>query len=416
MSNPGGMLPNRLRAQDALLAPHISSFSASGAITAAQFLTDLDFTGAGPWTMTLPTAAAISAQLAPENPVNYVYEHNVNNETGNTLTFTTAAGWSVPSYTVVANKIQKFQWRFDPTGLLLSPYAWIAPGNSGMIAGTVTSVATGAGLAGGPITGAGTLTVDTGLGALDTLALGAGTGFITQTGVNTFAERSLTSGAGISIGNAAGVAANPTIAVTNSLSALNTLVGGAGTGFVVQTAANTVIDQTLTAGNSINITNTSGAASPVFSVALSSLSVGISSGGTVAANAILALSGSGGAGNLYITGPDLTFTGTGQGVVNILTTGRYRVSTNFLVAALSGNIWCLIDTASSTQLGRCFGTVTAANAYAFASEATQDLVLPLTAGMTLTIVNKDIASATISSAIGTGGVNSAGNLLIQRIS
>lgn len=140
MANPGGMFPNRIRAMDGLLAPHITSLAGGGGITAAQFLTDFQVTGAAPVTFTLPTAALISAQIAlgGENPVNYVYQHYIDNQNTSTTTFTTAAGWSIPSYTVAASTKQLFEWRFDPTGLLISPFNWIAPAS--VAGGTVTSL------------------------------------------------------------------------------------------------------------------------------------------------------------------------------------------------------------------------------------------------------------------------------------
>ncbi len=83
--------------------------------------------------------------------------------------------------------------------------------------GTVTSVAatgsTGLSVTGSPITSSGTLsfTLDTGLQNLSSLAT---VGILVATGTDTWATRSLTAGTGISITNADGVTAAPTI--TNS--------------------------------------------------------------------------------------------------------------------------------------------------------------------------------------------------------
>jgi len=78
--------------------------------------------------------------------------------------------------------------------------------------GTVTSISTGAGLTGGPITTSGTI----GLGG-QALAFHnlSSNGMVVRTGAGAVAARTLASGAGISVTNGDGVAADPVIALTN---------------------------------------------------------------------------------------------------------------------------------------------------------------------------------------------------------
>jgi hypothetical protein len=77
--------------------------------------------------------------------------------------------------------------------------------------GTVTSVATGTGLTGGPITNNGTIALTGQALALHNLATN---GIIARTGVGTVAARTITAGTGISVSNGDGVSGNPTIAST----------------------------------------------------------------------------------------------------------------------------------------------------------------------------------------------------------
>jgi hypothetical protein len=78
--------------------------------------------------------------------------------------------------------------------------------NSG---GTVTSVASGTGLTGGPITTTGTLSLTGQSLALHNLST---SGIITRTGAGTVAARTITAGNGITLTNGSGVLGNPTIA------------------------------------------------------------------------------------------------------------------------------------------------------------------------------------------------------------
>jgi hypothetical protein len=110
--------------------------------------------------------------------------------------------------------------------------------------------------------------LNTGLSALSTMADGVGTGIVVQTGVDTFTDRSLVAPAdGFSITNADGVAGNPAFALTHNLAAL---AGLASTGFVTQTGTNTFTERALATGASSRVTVTNGdgvAGSPTIDLA-----------------------------------------------------------------------------------------------------------------------------------------------------
>lgn len=166
-------------------------------------------------------------------------------------------------------------------------------------AGTGITVSNGSGLAGAPTinfngntanvspTVLGQSNVQAALTALATasapISTLAGTGYIIQTGANTFVTRSITGGAGITITNGSGVAGATSVAfnaatapvaavfggqvtVQTALNALNTSIWNitaAGAGFLVQTAPGVYVTRSVVAGTNIAITNPSGvAASP----------------------------------------------------------------------------------------------------------------------------------------------------------
>jgi len=80
------------------------------------------------------------------------------------------------------------------------------------------------------------------IGAIDDLT---GTGILSRTGIDTWALRSLTSpAAGVTITNPAGVAGDPTLVLANDLAALEAM---SGTGIVSRTAAETYAQRTITA-------------------------------------------------------------------------------------------------------------------------------------------------------------------------
>lgn len=86
----------------------------------------------------------------------------------------------------------------------------------------------------------------------------AGTGIIVQTAADTFAVRTITGPAsGITVTNGNGVANNPTLALANDLNAVENL---STMGFAVRTAADTWVTRSITAGTGITITNGDGVA------------------------------------------------------------------------------------------------------------------------------------------------------------
>ncbi len=132
---------------------------------------------------------------------------------------------------------------------------------------TVTSASTGAltiadgdGVAGDP-----TITVDADLVALAGLTT---TGFAVRSAADTWVNRTIAVGAGLSITNAAGLAGDPTISMTGALSSLAAL---ATTGIIVQTVAGTVTTRAIESANTL-ITVTNGdavAGNPSLDLALS---------------------------------------------------------------------------------------------------------------------------------------------------
>ena len=82
-------------------------------------------------------------------------------------------------------------------------------------------------------------------------------GLIARTGSGTAAVRTLTApAAGITVSNGDGVSGNPTLALANDLSALEAM---SGTGLVARTASETYAQRTLTGGGGISVTNGDGA-------------------------------------------------------------------------------------------------------------------------------------------------------------
>lgn len=93
---------------------------------------------------------------------------------------------------------------------------------------------------------------------LTALANTASTGLYAITGSGTSATRSLTApAAGFTITNPAGVAGNPTFALSNDLAALE---GLSGTGFAVRTAADTWVQRSIGVGSGLTISNADGVA------------------------------------------------------------------------------------------------------------------------------------------------------------
>lgn len=95
----------------------------------------------------------------------------------------------------------------------------ITVSNTGVTSVAATTTSTGLTIGGSPITTTGTLTftLSTSLQALASLGAGGGTGLVAQTGVGTFADRTITGTASnISVTNGNGVSGNPTIDLINT--------------------------------------------------------------------------------------------------------------------------------------------------------------------------------------------------------
>lgn len=115
---------------------------------------------------------------------------------------------------------------------------------------TVTS---GDGVSGNP-----TLALANDLSALEAMA---GTGLVVRTGSETYNQRTLTGpAAGISVSNGDGISGNPTLALANDLSAIEAL---GSTGIAVRTGTDSWSQRSVTAGAGITITNGSGAAGDI---------------------------------------------------------------------------------------------------------------------------------------------------------
>jgi phage-related tail fiber protein len=147
----------------------------------------------------------------------------------------------------------------------LSSFGLVALTSAGNVAARVISVGTGMsitnadGIAADP-----SITLDSDLVAIAGLS---STGMIVRTADGSATTRSISVGTGLSIADANGVAGSPTITLDGSLSSLANL---ATNGIIVQTAAGTVTSRTITSSNSlINIADGNGiAGDPTFTMPL----------------------------------------------------------------------------------------------------------------------------------------------------
>lgn len=91
---------------------------------------------------------------------------------------------------------------------------------------------------------------------LTAVAALASTGLVARTGAATYAERTIAgAAAGVSVSNGDGVAGNPTLVLANDLEALEAL---ASTGLAARTGSDTWAQRTITAGTGISISNGDG--------------------------------------------------------------------------------------------------------------------------------------------------------------
>jgi phage host-nuclease inhibitor protein Gam len=192
-------------------------------------------------------------------------------------------------------------------------------GGGGGGSGTVTSVATGTGLTGGPITTTGTISLTGQALAVHNLAT---SGFFVRTGADTVVARTISAGPGISVSDGDGVSNNPTIGLTGQAQAIHNLSSN---GILVRTANSIfgITSRTITASTGITISDGDGvAANPT--VALTGQALAVHNLGT---NGIVARTGSGTVAARTITaGPGIAIT-NGNGVSgNPTITARSSVS------------------------------------------------------------------------------------------
>lgn len=118
-----------------------------------------------------------------------------------------------------------------------------------------TAPAAGFTVSGSPITTTGTLTFALANDLLGVEGLG-GTGIAARTATDTWTTRTITGpAAGIAVSNGNGVSGNPTLALANDLSALE---GLSSTGLVARTASETYAERTITAGTGVSVSNGNG--------------------------------------------------------------------------------------------------------------------------------------------------------------
>ena len=139
---------------------------------------------------------------------------------------------------------------FNTNGLLTQTAADTFTGRTLQAPAAGFSITNPAGIAGDP-----TFALTNDLSAVEGLS---GTGFGARTGTDAWSVRTLTApAAGLSITNPAGVAGDPTFALANDLAALEAM---AGTGLVARTAAETYAQRTIAVGSGLSIADAGGVA------------------------------------------------------------------------------------------------------------------------------------------------------------
>lgn len=178
--------------------------------------------------------------------------------------------------------------------------AWVALGAGGGGVGTVTSVgitapASGITVSGSPITSSGniTLALNNDLLALENLS---STGFAVRTASNTWAQRTITNGTGISVSNGNGVSGNPTISLSHL--GIQSLTGPGADRIMFWDQSNGATGW-LSLGTNLSISGTTlnaagggGGSGTVTSVQVSGGSTGLSfSGGPITTSGTMTMSG-----------------------------------------------------------------------------------------------------------------------------
>lgn len=175
-----------------------------------------------------------------------------------------AAAARVTLELVIGTNVQAWDADLDALAALASTAGMLSRTGAGAFAvRTLTApaagitISNGTGAAGNP-----TWALANDLSALEALA---STGFAARTTTDTWAQRTLTApAAGFTITNPAGVAGNPTFVLANDLSALE---GLGSTGIAARTAADTWAQRTISPGAGITVTNGDGVSgNPVIAI------------------------------------------------------------------------------------------------------------------------------------------------------
>ena len=236
--------------------PLDSDLTAIAALATVSFGRGLLELGSGPAVLTYiggqPLDATLTA-LAAYNTNGLLTQTAADTFTGRTLQ-APAAGFSITNPAGVAG---------DPTFALANDLAALEGlASTGIPARTATdtwalrTIAVGSGLAiadAGGVAGNPTVTLDA---TLVSLAAFNTNGLLTQTAADTFTGRTLQApAAGFTITNPAGIAGDPTFVLANDLAALE---GLGSTGIAVRSAANTWVQRSVVAGTGISVTNGDG--------------------------------------------------------------------------------------------------------------------------------------------------------------
>ena len=172
------------------------------------------------------------------------------------MTVTNGNGVAGNPTLVLANDLAALE-ALASTGLAVRTAAdtWVQRTITGPVAGI--QITNGDGVSGNP-----TIALINDLSALEALA---STGIAVRTAADTWAQRSVVvSGAGVTVTNGSGVAGNPTIALANDVAALEAL---SGTGFAVRSGADTWTQRSIGVTAPVTISNADGvAAAPTISV------------------------------------------------------------------------------------------------------------------------------------------------------